>query len=365
MRLNAGIIDRYLMREAGLAWMAVTLVLLLLMMGSGFARYLGRAAAGKQSPELVLELVGLSSLEYLVLVIPISIMLAIMLALGRHYRDNEMAAIGAAGIGLVRMYRPYIWLILLVAAITGWLSLDLSPWASGKVNVLRDLGRNKAKDLSAFEPGKFRVVMKGRGVFYTEAFDSSSGTYRNVFLRAQNGKDTLVILAAQGEQGTNPYTQESVLILRDGYRYEGQPGQVDYTITAFREHGVRIEYQDRKPRVKPGEKPLDQLISSEEWNDSVEIHWRLSVPVTVLLLGLLAVPLAHVKPRQGRYAQLVVALLIYMLYSNLLTAGRLWIEDTQVSPFIGLWSIHLGLLVIVLALVGRREGWWRRKGGYT
>jgi len=305
----------------------------------------------------VLKLVSLSSLEYLVIIVPISILLAIMLALGRHYRDNEMAALGAAGIGLLHFYRPYIWLIALVAALTAWLSLDLSPWASGEVNRLRDIGKAQSVDLTAFEPGKFRTVMGGAGVFYTEEYDRKTGDFRHVFLRAKMGDETVVILADYGEQAVDPDTQENILILKDGYRYEGEPGRADYRITAFREHGVRIELRNVEASLDVNAKPLEALIGSSDWKDHVELHWRFSVPVSVILLGLLAVPLAYVRPRQGRYAQLVVALLIYMLYSNLLTAGRLWVEETGISPMIGIWSIHAALMFIVFSLVARREGW--------
>lgn len=360
--LQFSIVDRYFMREASIAWLAVTLVLLVLMMGSGFARFLGRAAAGKLPQDLVLKLVGLSSLEYLVVVIPISILLAIMLALGRHYRDNEMAAVGAAGIGLTRLYRPYFGLIFVVTILTAWLSLDLSPWASSKVNRLRDIGRTQAVELTAFEPGRFRAIMGGAGVFYTEGV-GRNGVYKNVFLRAQAEHGNITILASEGEQSVDPETQENIMVLRDGYRYEGQAGRRDYTITAFREHGVRIEPRPVKSDKKPTSKTLGSLMASDEWRDHVELHWRFSVPVAVILLGLLAVPLAHAKPRQGRYAQLVVALLVYMLYSNLLTAGRMWVEESGISPLLGIWSIHFGFFVIIAWAIARREGWLRRRRG--
>lgn len=354
--LKFGIVDRYFMRVASINWLAVTLVLLVLMMSHGFARFLGRAAAGKLPQDLVLKLVALSSIEYLVVVVPISILLGIMLALGRHYRDNEMAAVGAAGIGLTRLYRPYFWLILLVTLFTAWLSIDLSPWASSQVDRLRTIGRSQAVDMTPFEAGRFRAVMGGAGVFYTQDM-RRNGLYEKVFLRAKVQNDTIIIMADQAEQAIDPVTQENIMVLRDGYRYEGQPGQRDYRITAFREHGVRIEPRIVEASTKPASKPLAELISSDDWDDYVELHWRFSVPMAVILLGLLAVPLAHAKPRQGRYAQLVVALLVYMLYANLLTAGRLWVDETGESPFVGIWSIHLGLLSIILFIIARREGW--------
>ncbi len=357
-----GILDRYFIREAAIVWVAVTLVLFVIMMGSGFARFLGRAAAGKLPQELVLQLVGLSSLEYLVIIIPISILLAIMLALGRYYRDNEMAAMGAAGIGLVRLYRPYIWLIMVVAALTAWLSLELSPWANGQVRHLRDKGKAQAVDFNAFTPGKFHVVMDGLGVFYTEGIDSKTGDFKKVFLRAEAKNNTIVILANRAEPGIDPSTKESLMILRDGYRYEGQPGQRNYKITSFREHGVRIEPRPLGLRDEVGTKSLNELLQSVEHRDFVELNWRLSIPITVILLGLLAVPLSHTQPRQGRYAQLVVALLIYMLYSNLLTAGRIWTDDSKGSPLLGIWSIHLALFVVIVWIIGKREGWWARMG---
>jgi lipopolysaccharide export system permease protein len=352
MILRLGIIDRYLLREATAGWLLVTLVLMLLI--------LGRAAAGKLPQELVLKLVGLSSIEYLVVILPISLLLGVMLALGRLYRDNEMSAITAAGLGLQRLYRPFAPLLITVAIITAWLSIDLSPWASGKVNQLRQGGRQEAVDLQAFAEGQFRSIMDGRGVFYTEGMDRKRGLFTNVFVRVKTAEGTTLIMAKAGRQEIDPKTRARILVLLDGYRYEGEPGEADYLITAFQEHGVRISPPQIQTKLKSSAKPLDELLASSELKDWVELNWRLSIPLTVLILGLMAVPLAHSLPRQGRYGRLIIALVIYLIYSNLLTVGRVSAEEGKVTVGLGIWAVHGVMFSYVFWLIARREGWWRR-----
>ena len=358
MRAGLGILERYLLREGAYAWLAVSLVLLVLMVGSGFARFLGVAAAGKLPQEMVLWLVGLSSIEYAVVIIPFSLLIAIMLALGRLYRDNEMTAMATGGMGLKRIYRPFLLLALIAAALTAWLSLELSPWASGRVNRMRDVGRAEAVDLRILEPGQFRSILQGRGVFYTQDYRPADGSFRHVFVRAEGpGGGTVVIVADRGVQQIDEDTRERLLVLQDGYRYEGEAGRADYRITAFREHGVRINPPEITTRKKSSAKPLQELLASEQRADRVELHWRLSAPVTALLLALVAVPLAHARPREGRYGRLVLAMLAYLTYSNLLIAARLWTDKIGDLPtWIGIWPVHIVMFGLVLWIIARREG---------
>ncbi len=360
MRIGLGILERYLLREATLAWLAVNLVLILLMLGSSFARFLGVAAAGKLPPNLVMRVVGLSSIEYAVIIMPFSLLIAIILALGRLYRDNEMTAMAMSGLGLRGTYRPLLLLALVTLALTAWLSLAMSPWASGRVDILRETGRSEAVELHVLEPGQFRSIMKGRGVFYTEKAEAGDGSFRRVFVRAQPPEgDTIVIVADRGVQQIDEQTRERSLILQDGYRYEGEPGRADYRITAFREHGVRITPPEITIRQKSSSKPLEALLNSGLRADTVELYWRLSAPVTVLLLALMAVPLAHARPREGRYGRLVLAMVVYLAYSNLLTAARLWTDKSPDAPaWIGLWPVHLAMLTFALWTIGLREGWY-------
>ncbi|MGH8529544.1 MAG: LPS export ABC transporter permease LptF [Nevskiales bacterium] len=362
MRAGLGILERYLLREAMFSWLAVSVVLLLLMVGSGFARFLGVAAAGKLPPDMVLRLVGLSSIEYAVIIIPFSLLIAITLALGRLYRDNEMTAMGTGGMGLKRIYRPFFLLALVAAGLTAWLSLELSPWASGRVNRIRSVGRAEAVDLRVLEPGQFRSILSGRGVFYTQDYAPEDGSFRQVFVRAEDGEgNTVVIVADRGVQQVDEQTRERLLVLQEGYRYEGEAGRADYRITAFREHGVRINPPDVSVRQRSSAKTLDELIKSAERTDAVELHWRLSAPVTVLMLALMAVPLAHARPREGRYGRLVLAMVAYLVYSNLLVGARLWTDRTPDLPSgTGIWLVHAAMLVFVLWTIVQRESGFGR-----
>lgn len=158
----------------------------------------------------------------------------------------------------------------------------------------------------------------------------------------------------------DPDTRARHLVLYDGYRYEGEPGEADYRITAFSEHGIRVTPPEADARESVSGRSVEQLLSSDEHKDRVELHVRFSAAALVLILGLLAVPLAYSKPRQGRYGRLVLALVVYLLYSNLLTVGRVAADEGQLSIVQGVWSAHGLALAWVGWLLGRREGWWRR-----
>ncbi|MGB1580422.1 MAG: LPS export ABC transporter permease LptF, partial [Nevskiales bacterium] len=271
-----------------------------------------------------------------------------------------MAAIGTAGFGLQRLYRPFAPLLLTVTVMTAWLSMDLSPWASGQVNKLRDQGKQEAVDLQAFAAGQFRSILNGRGVFYTEDFDRGQGLFTNVFVRVSTDEGPVLILAKRGTQAVEQETGSRLLVLYNGYRYEGRPGEADYRITGFSEHGIRITPPGVVTNEKSTAKTVEELFSSDKHKDHVEIHARISVVVMVLLLGLLAVPLSQTRPREGRYGRLVFALVIYLVYSNLLTVGRVAADEGEVTVWLGIWAVHAAVASYVAWLLGQREGWWRK-----
>lgn len=355
--MSRGILDRYLLREGLASWMGVTIVLLAIMLVTRFARFLAEAAAGQLPREFLLKIVALSSLQYLVILIPVSLLLAILMSLGRLYRDQEITAITSCGAGPAALYRPFLLLAAVIAVFTGVLSFELGPWAGRQVDALiKDAQR--VIEYTPFDPGRFKYVAGGRAVFYTGALDRERGDLTTVFARIEESGGPSVVTARSGEQSVDRVTGERVVRLDHGFRYTGHPGRADFDIVRFDTLVTRVS----PPPVLAlsGKRKIartSDLVDSDDPRDVAEMQWRIAAPLTVLLLAVLAVPLAHTTPRAGRYGKLVLGILAYLGYTNLLTLGQAWIAKGHAPPGLGLWWVHLLVAVSCLVLIGRRLGW--------
>lgn len=354
-----GTLDRYLLRETAGAALAVTLVLLAIMLSARFARFLGAVATGDLPRDLLAQVVGLSSVQYLVLLLPAALLLAVMLTLGRLYKDNEVAAMMGCGVSLGGLYRPFLWLSLATALFTAWLAFQAGPWAGRQVDYISKDARRLVQ-YTPFEPGRFKAVAGGRAVFYTEQIDANNEKLTTVFARVEEQRGESIIVASEGRQVVDPATGERRVTLFGGWRYAGQPGKADFDVIRFDEFETRITppefiYSSSKRKLAA----TGDLINSADHEDQAELAWRIAAPISVLVLGLLAVPLSHLRPRQGRYGKLVLGILIYLVYSNLLGLGQGWIAKGQVPVWVGLWWVHLIFGGAALVLFAQRQGWVR------
>ncbi|MDH3646180.1 MAG: LPS export ABC transporter permease LptF [Gammaproteobacteria bacterium] len=343
------IINRYLTKEVVYAWFAVTAVLLFILLSNQFARVLGDAAAGKLPRDAVLQIIGLTSIGYLTVLVPVGLFLAVMLALGRLFMDSEMAAINACGIGPFRVYKPIAVVSIVLSVVLAWLSLFVSPWAAGKAHVITEVSKQQA-GLGALEAGRFRS--DSGVVFYAEG-TNDQGMLLNVFLQRRRGDQIELAVSETGEIRKD--ADETMIILRNGRRYEGVPGTLGFRIVQFAEHGIPVMSRDGPARVPDREAtPTLQLLKSRARADAAELHWRLSAPISAMLLGFLAVPLARTRPRQGRYGRLGIGIAIYLVYANLLGAAQIWIQQGVLSPRVGMWPVH-GIMVVAASFLLWRE----------
>ena len=359
-KINKGILDRYLFGEVFGAMAAVTLVLMTIMLATRFARFLGQAATGELPREILFKVVALSSLQYLVILIPFSLLLGIMLALGRLYKDNEIAAMTGCGVGLNRLYRPFLYLGAMLGLVTAVLAFNVGPWAGRTADYLAKSAARFVQ-FNPFEAGRFKEIAAGRAVFYTAEMDGSGEHLGTVFAQIHEPGGTSIVIARQGRQQTDPDTGERRITLQDGHRYFGQPGRQDYELMHFGELETRVVppefiYVNSKRAIID----TPSLLASGEREDRAELEWRLAAPISVFILTLLAVPLSHVGPRQGRYAKLVWGIVAYLLYTQLLGLGKNWLIQGKVSPMIGLWWVHALVLAAALILLAQQQGLFSR-----
>lgn len=357
-----GTLDRYLLRETAGAALAVTLVLLAIMLSARFARFLGAVATGDLPRDLLAQVVGLSSVQYLVLLLPAALLLAVMLTLGRLYKDSEVAAMMGCGVSLGGLYRPFLWLSVVLALITAWLAFVAGPWAGRQVDYISKDARRLVQ-YTPFEPGRFKTVAGGRAVFYTEEIDAANEKLTTVFARVQEREGESIVMASEGKQEIDVASGERKVTLYGGWRYAGTPGQPDFDVMRFEEFETRItppEFIYSSSKRKLAE--TGDLFSSADREDQAELAWRIAAPISVFILGLLAVPLSYLRPRQGRYGKLVLGILLYLVYSNLLGLGQGWIAKGQVPVALGLWWVHALFGGAALYLFAQRQGWLQRGG---
>jgi lipopolysaccharide export system permease protein len=352
---------RAALRELTASASAVFVVLFSVLLTTQLIRLLGQAAGGKLLPQAVTGLLGFVALGYLPILFALTLFLAILLTFSRWYRDSEMAIWLSSGVALtdwVKVALRFGWPLLLLITV---LSLWLAPWAFGRSEDYRQQLEQR-DDAARVAPGAFNESAGGERVFFVEDVSSGDGRVKNVFVSAERNGELTVIATASGkvELAENG---DRFLVLEGGRRYDMHPGALDYQMMEFARYGVRIETGDAiQPRNSLRSATTSELIAMNTPWAKGELLWRIGVPVSALLLALMAIPLAHVNPRGGRTNNLAIALLMYLLYSNLLSVSQAWVAMGKLDFSIGVWAIHaLMALVVMLMFVHRAQpaDWWR------
>lgn len=358
-----GIFDRYVARETAMTWLAMGAVLVLVVVVNRFAVYLGEAASGQIPAGATFALLGLSVIGLLEIIVPVSLFLAIVISLGRFYRDHEAVAAFACGLTPKRLYRPIGLLGVIAALLLALLAFWATPWAHATAHRM-EVGAHAEAQVSVMEAGRFKRLAGGKGVFYAGGV-GKDGQMHPVFAEMEQNGIPLLITATHGKLVTEPRTGERHLDLGPGRRYQGRPGSLDWTLTRFRSARVLVQPpgQSKATATDYDRMSTAALMRRPEAGARATLEWRLVQPLTALLLVLIAVPLAHMRPRQGRYARLVPAILVYLVYFNLLNVGRIWVSQGTWGARIGLWWVPVAALLLGLALLKQRFGSRRTRNG--
>ncbi|MDD5300302.1 MAG: LPS export ABC transporter permease LptF [Gallionella sp.] len=348
-----GIFHRALVGEFVSNGLLVFTVLIGIVVISQLIRLLSDAVGGKIAVDGVLALLGFSAVNYLPVLLSISLFISILLTLSRCYRDSEMVVWFCAGIGLTRWIRPVLWYAVPVVSLIALLSLVLSPWALQKADEFKNKLESRDDVVSA-TPGTFRESKQADRVYFIENVNVGSNRVGNVFVQSEQNGKLGTMVAQQGLQETLS-NGDRFLVLLNGTRYEGTPGQLDYRIVEFERYAIRIDSVPTKQTL-----PWARTMSTPElWRKRTawhlaELEWRLGLPISAAMLALLAIPLSYVNPRAGRSLNMVLAIVLYMLYSNMISVTNAWVGQGKLSPGVGLWGIHAVMLIIMLLMFYRR-----------
>lgn len=364
---RAVIITRYLFKEIFTSLAGIVLVLLLIALSGQLVGLFSQVAAGTLHLDTVLKLFGLYNLSIITFILPISLYLAVLMALSRLYHDSEMAALFACGIGPGTILRVVLLAAFILALVQGLFALYLAPWAEEQGELLKLQSRQTA-DIEGITPGRFKELPQGMGVIYVESISDDYSEIRNIFVQAKNNARQSIIIAERGYIEQDKNTGDRFLMLEKGHRYEGQPGDDNYTMLDFARHGLRIQEKEVKVmNMRKWSVPTRQLLASKDPLYITELQWRISTVLMCFVLAILAVPLSRTSHRQGHYTRMAIAILLYLLISSLLNAARSWLQSGQIPPWIGLWWVHLLVVVVAILLILRQTGYryylpWRRRG---
>lgn len=347
------IFQRSLLREFAATGSATFLVLLAITITTQLIRFLGYAARGNISTDAVLTFLGFASLRYLPILLSLTLFLSILLTLTRSYRDSEMVVWFTSGRGLTAWIRPVLIYAAPIVLVIAALSLLLSPWAVVKTEEFRRQLESR-DDVAAISPGVFKEARHAEQVFFVDKLAANLSTVSNIFIHSREDGEIGTTVAKEGYQETAP-NGDRFLVLLNGRRYIGPPGSAEYRIIEFEKYSLRIEANEVReflPTTKS--KPSIDLWREDTPQARAELAWRTGLPLSALMLCLLAIPMSFVNPRAGRSLNLMVAALLYMVYSNLLSVSQAWIAQEKLGALNGMAMVHLGVLALIALLFVRR-----------
>lgn len=347
------IFRRALVREFSQTAIAAFVALFAILLTTQAIRLLSEAAGGKLAPGAVAALLGFGAINYLPVLLSLALFISVLMTLSRWYRDSEMVVWFSAGQPLTAWIWPVLRFALPIVMVIAVLSLFLSPWALNKSTEYRDRMDNR-DDVSKVSPGAFNESAGTDRVFFVEAVEGDASRVRNIFVSAVQQGRLGVMAAAEGHTEVMP-NGDHFLIMERGRRYEGTPGTADYRVMEFARYSVRVETKEaRGVDHSPSNMRLIDLIRNPDRNNLAEILWRVGLPLSALVLALMAIPLSFVNPRAGRTTNMIFAILIYMLYSNLLSITQAWVRQDRVPFEVGIWLVHGGMAVVLVTMI-----WWR------
>lgn len=338
---------------------ATFVALFAILLTTQLIRLLSQAAGGKLVSEAVVALLGFGALTHLPILLSLTLFIAVLMTLSRSYRDSEMSVWFSCGLPLTAWIRPVLKFSAPLLAAIAVLSLLLSPWAQSKSAEYRQR-MDTRDDVARVSPGAFKESASGERVFFveaasTDAASGSEGSVRNIFISSMQHGRLGVMMSSNGYTESMP-NGDRFVVLVNGRRYEGMPGSAEYRVMEFERYAVRIETKEsRGIEVTTKNMPTLALVQSQTNSGRGELLWRIGMPLAALNLALLAIPLSFVNPRAGRTNNLVVALLTYMLYSNLLSISQAWVAQGRLRFEVGWWLVHLAMFVVLVVLFLKRQ----------
>lgn len=344
------LINRYIRREILSTFAAVLLVLIAILLVQRLAFYLNQVINGSLSQSAVFSLLGLQIVRFITELLPLSFLLASILAFGRLYKDSEMTALYALGMPVKRLYR----ILLQIGIPLSFLVLILNFWIVPEIAQIQEIVLKKAREeaqLTILKPGVFQEFASGKHTIYVQSINGETGSLEKIFIKSREANAANVITFA--DRGTQEIDENNVrfVILENGSRTTKNAEYAE--VIYFDKLRIRLDVDRSDSWPKAIAWSAKEVITGDTVLEKREFQRRLSGPISIFMLILLIPALSHSKPRQGRFNKLIIGVIFYVFYFNLLGMGLSWMKSGKINPDLGLWWIH-GVMFLFAFLIYRR-----------
>ena len=347
------VLDKMVVLDLLRTLLAVWSVIVAIIVSRQFIRVLDKAVEGQVSNQTLLSVLGLKTIIASATFLPAALFMAVLMVLGRMYRDQEMSALSSAGGGSGTVYRAIFLLVFPLTVLSAGLSFYVSPWAEAMMDQLIHQDKESA-DTRGIAAGKFSEYSQGDLVFYVEKIDTDKKMYQ-VFVQHRQGNRLAIINAEAGRMEDLP--DGRYIILENGERIQVHPVTVNFIVEQFAEYAVRIDAKESAVKFGKESVASAALMNSEQISDIAELQRRFSIPMGIMLLSFIAVPLAQMSPRSGVYGNMLVGFLIYFSYGNLIRVSQSWVITKTIPVWLGIFGVNTLLLLIGGILLARLYGW--------
>ncbi len=359
------VIFRYLVKELYSSLLAITLILLVIFITNQFVHYLKIAANGKITMTAVMQMMSLQIPLLLGYLLPLGLYLGILITYGRWCVDRELTVMFSCGVSRGQLMLMTMTVAMVVMVIVAILMLWVEPIIQSYRTLILDQAITRAS-IEKVVPKRFQDLPQ-QSVFYLDRISHNNKTMYQVFLAKKSNQNWDVTLSQSAKEQAFKGLKGQFIVFQNGHRYIGIPGQKDFQTITFQHYGLRPAASNAHINDWPNgisTYSLWHLISTEKNQIKrrmlqARLQWRLAMPISVVLFALLAFPLGEIKPRSGKFSRFFPAILIYIVYADLMFLGRAWIEQGAISPLLGLWWIHGAALILAIILNGFRIGWRR------
>ncbi|MDC6455933.1 LPS export ABC transporter permease LptF [Candidatus Pseudothioglobus singularis] len=354
--LSNTIISRYLQKNIIVFLVSIFFIISFIVFGNQFVSIVQKSVEHGIPFQELMPIIGFNMLRDLPLIFSLSLFLAIIISISQMYKNSEAIVINSIGIGdkgLIYYIQPIVILSFVLVFV---LTIYVVPWAKQQKSNAEDETVN-ASEFSFITEGKFESFKNGEIVFY--ASESSSinkagqQNLEEIFIYVSNKVSPVIVLASTGIKYTDSTSQSIYLRLKDGVRYEGLPGEINKNILDFDLYDLEIVSAEVQKTLSNfsaiEEKTSIDLLIDGGLPANAEMQWRISQPLSILILSFIGVLLGKTSPRTGKGINLLAGIVVFMIYNNGLLVAKNSIERGDLTPFIGLWSIHI--IVILLALI--------------
>ena len=347
------IIRHYISKEILFTFSATLVVLLAILLVQRLALMLNEVMSGGISPNVILSMIGIQVLRFVAELVPLSFLLASIVAFGRLYKDSEMTAMFALGMPLSTLYRLLFQLAMPLAAILLLLNFFLIPHFSLRFHDIQQQAREEAQ-LTIVKAGTFKELSRGKNIVYTREISDDQQQIKDVFIKTLgNAGEYAITLAKTGRQEIEPQSGARFLVLNDGKRYTfAKDGSID--ILEYEEIILRLDGSGENVIPKMAAFSTSE-ITSNLGNVLYQraFERRFSSAISILVLVVMIPALAHSGPRQGRFGNLLAAIFIYVIYFNLLNLAQTWMRKGMLPSWLGLWWVHVVMLAVAAVIAYR------------